>query len=92
MGTIKSNKDKSLASSVSKQDKGKNKFKDLKQQREKEKKHSDTESSSSTDEDSKSKRMKSKIDNPKCDYCKGSHLEIYILIIICLSRHSILTR
>ena len=35
------------------------------------------ESSSSVDEDSKSKRMKSKRENPKCDYFKGPNHEKY---------------
>ena len=59
MGTIKSNKDKSLSTIFSNPSKGNKKCKDSKQQRVKEKKHLDTEISSSTDEDSKSRRMKS---------------------------------
>ena len=35
------------------------------------------ERSSSTNEDSKAKRMKSKRDNPKFFYCRGSHHEKY---------------
>ena len=77
MGTIKSTKDQFLVAVVLNQDKGKNKSKDLKQQRVKEKKHSDVESLSSIDEDSKAKRMKSKRENPKCYYCRGSHHEKY---------------
>ena len=46
----------------------------------KEKKYSNTQSSNSTDEDLKVKRMKSRRENPKCDYCRGSHHEKYCFI------------